>query len=363
LSILVISAVVALLLTAALRMPFRALGLLDMPDERKRHGSPVPVTGGLAVALVVLAVAWFHPDSRTTFICAAALLMLISGTLDDRYRLSVAARLLLQYVGAAILVAGGLIANSLGALGELGVLAIPFTMLCIVTFINACNMIDGADGLLAGVLAPACIGLAFVVPNALQPVALATGGALIGFLAINWPARQGARRRQLRSFLGNGGAECVAVLVCGLMLAAVGPSGALQPGAIAWLALIPLAELANTVARRLRESRRTITRPDRSHLHHRILLTGVSPQRLASGYVALASFGVLCAVAGSVYLPTDVLLWAFGAAALTTVTVFGLRREQGLRAEARDTLRVVHTVTAPPPPAAKQIESTKREAA
>jgi UDP-GlcNAc:undecaprenyl-phosphate GlcNAc-1-phosphate transferase len=310
--------------TLLLRRPCHALGLVDVPDARKQHGRVVPITGGPAVAIAVITLAMYFSDQQAWHIYSAGLLLLITGIADDRYGLSVRARLATQLIAAGILVSGGLVVTSMGSLGELGSMSVPFTVLCIVAFINACNMVDGADGLLAGVTAPACLALALVVPESLQAMALLMGGALLGFLVVNFPAHPTSRRAEWRSFLGNGGVQFVAVTLAALMLAAVGPGGSLKPGAVQWLVLIPLAELSNTFARRLLGRKTSLTSADRSHFHHRLHAVGVSPTALALGYTAVATASVAIGILGSYGFLTDAALWALGGAILGASTTYAV---------------------------------------
>jgi len=310
--------------TLLLRRPCHALGLVDVPDARKQHGRIVPITGGPAIAIAVLTLVLYFSADQAWHIYAAGLLLLITGIADDRFGLSVGARLATQLIAAGILVSGGLVVTSLGSLGSLGWMSVPFTVLCIVAFINACNMVDGADGLLAGVTAPAFLALAFVLPESLQAMALLMGGALLGFLVVNFPAHPSSRRAEWRSFLGNGGVQFVAVTLAALLLAAVGPGGSLKPGAVQWLVLIPLAELSNTFARRLLGRKTSITSADRSHFHHRLHTAGVSPTSLALGYAAVASACVAVGIAGSFGFLTDAALWALGGAILGGSTTYAV---------------------------------------
>lgn len=318
------AAFIGFVVALMLRRPCLALGLVDVPDERKQHGRAIPIAGGPAIAITVITLIIPFAGDQIWHVCAAGILLLIAGIADDRYRLSVGVRLVTQFMAAGILIAGGFVLTSMGSLGELGFLSIPFTVLCVVSFINACNMVDGADGLLAGVTAPACLGLAFVVPASLQPIALLMGGALFGFLVVNFPARPGSRRSEWRTFLGNGGVQFVAVVMSALMLAATGPGGSLKSGAVPWLVLIPLAELANTFARRMLGRKTAVTSADRSHFHHRLQIVGVTPVQLASGYTVVATIGVAIAVTASMLIATDTHLWAFGAAILGASTTYAV---------------------------------------
>ena len=141
-----------------------------------------------------------------------ALVLLVVGIIDDRVDLGANARMLIQ-IGAALALVylGDFRVETLGALGELGRYSVPFTLLVVVSFLNACNMVDGGDGLLGAVLLPPLVAAALM---ASAPLSLGAGlfaAVVLGFLVLNWPARSG-RRSRLRVFMGNGGVLFIASL-------------------------------------------------------------------------------------------------------------------------------------------------------
>jgi UDP-GlcNAc:undecaprenyl-phosphate GlcNAc-1-phosphate transferase len=283
---------------------------------------------------MLAAVLLLVPTHGALYAMVAAVSLLLVGLLDDRFCLTVSIRLMTQIAAAACLVAGGFVVHSVGALGQLDTLAVPFTVLCIVAFINACNMVDGADGLLAGSLAPGCIAVALQSSGALQVGSLLMTGALIGFLLTNWPAAPGSVRSRWRTFLGNGGVKFVAVIVAAMLIAVTQKYQALRPGAVPFLVLIPLAELANTCARRLLGGA-SATSGDMRHFHHRLLAAGYSRRRVAFGYVVASAVAVSFGLFGSEVLEHDAMLWAAAAAVLSAATVFGVQLPQRRGAEER----------------------------
>ena len=153
---------VAFLLTftllIALRPVARALRLIDSPGKLKRHDGEIPLIGGLAIMLGASIALSIVPPAllQNAHLLIAGLLVVLVGTLDDRFHLPPIARLM-THIAAALVVAlgSGLYVTSLGnpfGIGEvqLGVLSLPFTVLVIVGAINALNMVDGMDGLAAG---------------------------------------------------------------------------------------------------------------------------------------------------------------------------------------------------------------------
>jgi UDP-GlcNAc:undecaprenyl-phosphate GlcNAc-1-phosphate transferase len=325
--LLVVAAVLALVMVVLLHQPCQAIGLVDHPDQRKQHGHAVPLAGGLAVALVTILCVWlFLPEGPNRRVLEAATGLLLVGMLDDRYRLAASVRLFWQLMAALWMVeAGGLVVTSLGALGELDLMAKPFTILCIVTFINAANMVDGADGLLAGTLVPVFIGVAVITEGPLEAAALITAGALLGFLVANWPASPGSRRARLRTFLGNGGAMFVAVLVAATLIYCTQYLKDLRPGAVPFMVLIPLAELANSVVRRVLNGTDALS-ADTRHFHHRLLAAGMSRTALATSYLVVSGVSVAVGLMLSELVPADSWLrWGIAAAILTVLTFIGVK--------------------------------------
>ncbi len=187
LALLLALVVSALVLALLLRLAPRT-GLMDHPGERRRiHREAVPRVGGLAIfagLLVSLVVAPPLTAAERYGLAGAALLVLV-GALDDRYQLGPRVRLLAQ-LGAGLLLTlgGGVVIPSLGDLlgtGPLGLgaWAVPFTLVAVVGLINALNMIDGIDGLAAGVTVIAVGGLWVYLPAGPLPgLLLATLAAL-----------------------------------------------------------------------------------------------------------------------------------------------------------------------------------------
>jgi UDP-GlcNAc:undecaprenyl-phosphate GlcNAc-1-phosphate transferase len=180
-----------------------------------------------------------------------------------------------------LLVAGGARLRWLGPLGGIGVVA------CVVVCVNGLNMIDGQDGLAAGLAAISAAGLAVIGGSSGALLALA--GALIGFLCRNRPPA--------RIFLGNSGPGAIGVILVAALAglsAAHGLRGAL--GGFACLGVF-VFELAFTVARRLSSGR--LTKGDRHHSYDLIAMQLGSRGRVtvifwAIGFV-IAGLGVLIA--------------------------------------------------------------------
>ncbi len=198
----VTSLVFAFVAAVVLQLVFRRvafhIGLVDKPDERKRHSGEVPLVGGIAIfcAFVFGALALDLPLSDFRPLFFASLIIIIVGLLDDLRELSASFRFLAQ-IAAAFIIAqyGGATLNDLGGLLpgvdtlELGWFALPFTIFAVVGIINAINMIDGMDGLAGSVVLVAVSGMAVSAWVAGDQVAfsllLILASAVVAFLLFN----------------------------------------------------------------------------------------------------------------------------------------------------------------------------------
>ncbi len=285
-----LSILLALILTPLIRDHVGKLGFLDHPDGvRKKHATAVPRVGGIAIVLAYVstfAIALALPFSYT-FVLHRALphilhLMLagsvvfLTGVLDDRLRLS-AWKKLAGIAGAAVLAYGAGIRVDIHILHGLPAwpgLGFALTVIWLIGCTNAFNLIDGMDGLAAGVgLVATVTMLIAALTQGNLPLALATlplAGCLLGFLRYNF---NGAS-----VFLG----DCGSLLI-GFLLGCYGAlwsekSVTLIALTVPLLAVsIPLLEVVLSIVRRYIRNR-PIFEADRGHIHHKLLERGLSPK-------------------------------------------------------------------------------------
>ncbi len=314
---------ITLALSIALTVVIRALAprlkLVDRPDNRRKlHGRPMALGGGVAVFLttsIVLGGLVFVPNPWQERLCraqsellvwlAAALLIVVVGLLDDRFRLTGRYKLLGQIVAATVLSFGGLMIQRVQVFGldiDLGLLAVPFTVFWLLGAINSVNLLDGIDGLAAmlGFILVTTIGvMAFLNHHPEIPVvALVFGSSLLGFLVFNFPPAS--------IFLGDAGSMLIGLVVGALAIrgALKGPGTVLLAAPLAVWTLPILDSLAAILRRKL--TGRSIYAADRGHLHHRLL------DLLGSNRRVLACVAVFCAVTSmatlvSVALQSDLI--------------------------------------------------------
>lgn len=287
-----VAAAAAFLVTPFIGRGAAAIGLVDAPGGRKVHAQPVPRLGGLAIAGAAGMAALFVPHgvplASAWPLAAGGLLVFAAGTLDDVRSLPALVKLVVETLAAAVVMASGLLIERVtlgGATIELGAAAWPITWLWIVGLTNAFNLIDGLDGLAAGVAAiagAACTAILIRRGHAAEALLLASlVGAALGFLAHNFPPAS--------IFLGDGGS-----LLFGFVLATTALAGwqkgatALAAGVPLLIFLLPIADTAAALARRLLarpdaargfslvEALARVVVPDRLHIHHRLLSLGWS---------------------------------------------------------------------------------------
>ena len=197
---ILVTFLIALMITPLIKKLSIKIGAIDKPNDRKVHTEMMPRLGGLSIYFsFLIGVALFPPDMIDIWpIILGATAIVILGILDDIYSLSAKVKFLGQIGAALIPVLAGIQINYItvpnGEIIEFGYLAIPITVFWIVAITNAINLIDGLDGLAAGVSSIALISistLAFSLGNIVATfVALLILGSTLGFLVYNfYPAK------------------------------------------------------------------------------------------------------------------------------------------------------------------------------
>jgi UDP-GlcNAc:undecaprenyl-phosphate GlcNAc-1-phosphate transferase len=285
------------------------VGAVDMPGRRKVHSRPIPRLGGLAVVLSIAAV-WVGstmilgpvlPPELSRGLSLGVVPLLVISAIDDIRGVRAWHKLLAHIVAASVAVTFGVSLGSevhlFGAI-HLGALAAPLSILWLVGVTNAFNLIDGLDGLSAGLALIAAVSMAAVFGLVDQPAmagaALVLAGGLAGFLPYNLhPAR---------SFLGDTGATAI-----GFCLGAFALKGGstLSSGLAALVPVfimgLPIADtliaMARRAVRRFERRRGGLFDSDRNHIHHRLLALGIDHGRAvlvlycAGAALAAAAFG------------------------------------------------------------------------
>ena len=360
----VIAAAVAGAVTPLVRRIALRYQILSSTGSRHAHAHRIPRLGGVGLCLALFApiVGLFFMESavaalfqshlaKVVGLCAGGIAMCTLGAVDDTRGLRALHKLYAQVAIATFAYFCGFRIDAvlLPYFGELtmGVLSLPVTVLWIVGITNAVNLIDGLDGLAAGVVFFAGVTnlvVAIIAGQTFVALILAAMlGAVLAFLFYNFnPAR---------IFMGDSGSYML-----GYVLAVSAVAGAPQKASTAVALLVPVVALGVPIfdtmfamVRRVLE-RRPMFSPDRGHIHHRLLDLGITHRR-----VVLILYGVsilFIALAIAVYMGRS---WQVGLALLiSTVMLLGMvgfvgyssrvhaHNRQRARARSRDTEMLRH---------------------
>lgn len=304
LPLLLSSVLSALIIPRVLVVTYRKK-LFDYPDERKIHSIAIPRLGGFSFLPALLFSFLFSVGIRYLvgavvptdilnivipefyfFICGLILLYL-AGIKDDLIGMRYRSKFAIQLIAACMLPLSGLWINNLyGLLGihELApYIGIPFTLLIIVFIINAINLIDGVDGLAAGLvgISLGVMGTLFYIHHLwlYAMLVFATLGTLIPFFLYNV---FGKAERCKKIFMGDTGSLTLGYLVAFLIIRYSSCHPELLPCTKENFVLtfstllIPIFDVFRVMMRRGR-NRQHIFLPDKNHIHHKLLVVGLRP--------------------------------------------------------------------------------------
>lgn len=301
--LIIVGFVVTIAILFVLRPVAWEMGLVDTPGGRKLHHGDVPIVGGVAMFTGLFFSAMTGPTltRNAQVILSMAGLMVLVGVVDDRFDLKPSVRLLSHLAASVVLVLGTGYSvegfgNILGFMDvDLGYLAVPFTIVACIALVNACNMLDGMDGLAGGTSIVAFAALATVTATSVStpPIISASMiGAIAAFLVVNVPAKF---NRPLRTFMGDAGSTLLGFTLAAVSLILVQPEKAdMPPAYVLWFVAIPIFELFTTTFRRLLRGQSPLF-ADNGHFHHTLLQAGFSVRLIFGIYLVVS---MLCAGLG-----------------------------------------------------------------
>lgn len=277
-------------------------GYLDIPkDNRRMHKVAMPVAGGVAMFIAFLITMPLAIEMDREFLCLliGSAIIVVSGLIDDKIGLSPKMKILFQIAASAALIVGGVKIRFFTNpwMGDeliwLNYLSVPITIFWIVGITNTVNLIDGLDGLAAGVSMICAISLMFIAykfgSGNQALVAAIIAGACLGFLPFNFhPAK---------IFMGDTGA-----LFLGFVLSYISIGGFMKSATILTIFVpvlilgVPVFDTAFAMVRR-KLSGHSMVEADKGHLHHRLLKMGLSQrQTVLTLYSISIIFGILANV-------------------------------------------------------------------
>lgn len=339
-----LSLLAVLVLVPPVRALLLRLGLVDRPSARRLNKAPVPRGGGLALFAGVMLTGWLwrtvtgsylpwsSPEQYRMFVLAGCLIVLV-GFIDDALDLKPVLKLIGQIAVAMLLYASGARLNSAIWFDLPPVVDCAITLAWYVVIVNAFNLIDGMDGLAAGLALIGSVGLSLCLIGrgvAAKAVPLAIlGGACLGFLRYNFnPAS---------IFLGDCGSMFIGLVLATVPLLTGGKSAFVASVLTPLLIMgVPIFDTALAIWRRSmrasipdengRHDIARVIRPDMDHLHHRFLSVGITQRRAAWVLYFISLVMVVVAVGISLFADKTTGIVLVGLLVIVAILVRHLTR-------------------------------------
>lgn len=316
---ILIAFVCGFMLTPHIYQIAHKLNLFDIPDERKVHKVLIPRLGGVAflptilvtVSFIIILLlrlnyrnAWLWKLSTVehflAYLSGITLLYLV-GIYDDLYGASYRLKFAIQIIAASFLCFSGLwIATGSNFLGIDFIpfwLGMPLTILFVIYVTNAINLIDGIDGLASGfsIISLLCVSVINYTSHNLFLVifSLTWIGVLLAFIYYNM------FNKKCKVFMGDAGSLTVGYTLSFLFLHFWQREPVYNEYfdkcnlIVLSTLIIPLFDVIRVFLSRIRDGRNPFL-PDRNHIHHKLLRTGMTPLVtmlvllfVASGFIEL----------------------------------------------------------------------------
>lgn len=298
-------------------------GMVALPNFRKMHKEPVPYGGGIAIFLGFFTALFLSGlvEGKIIGFLLGALIIILTGLYDDSKELKALPKFLLQSLAAVVIIKSGIVIDMSvllrGHVAEFQYLAVPLTYFWIVGVTNAINLIDGLDGLAAGVTTISAFTLATVswINGAHEVIILSLmlGAASLGFLPHNF-------RTQV--FMGDTGSGFLGFSLAVLsILGSVKLAAAFSLFVPIMILAIPIFDTLFAIVRRI-INKKPIYVGDKKHLHHRLLELGFSPlQTVIFIYLLSFLFGGMAIFSAMVRPRSGYLIFLFSLALVATGTV------------------------------------------
>lgn len=255
--------------------------LMAVPIKRSSHTQKVPSLGGVAIYFaIVIVTSIFSADMlyETLFFSAALVLLFFVGLMDDLLVVAPRKKLFAQITSALMIVLGSDIRID-NFFGLFGIYELPFffsvvfTSFIIILIINSYNLIDGIDGLAAGVGGLISLSFVFIFfrlyDYSMGYLAIATLASLLAFLYFNFSNRY-------KIFMGDTGSMVVGFLIAFMAIKFINLSSndwvMIKSGPVIAIAIliVPLIDTLSVIIIRTMKGSSPFS-ADKNHIHHRVL--------------------------------------------------------------------------------------------
>lgn len=282
----IMAVIFSLVVTPVVKKLAVKLGVIDIPkDNRRVHKKPIPLLGGLAIYVSFVATLILKTgelNASEIGILLGCTIIVTGGFLDDKFDIKPWQKLVFQLIATICIILFGvrieLLTNPFFTSNQyisMGWAGIPLTFIWVIGITNAINLIDGLDGLAAGValISSFTLFIVSVLNNRIDAAVLTAilCGSILGFMPYNFnPAS---------IFMGDTGAQLL-----GFLLAAISIKGAIKSAA-AFAIVVPILALGlpiyDTLFAMIRRkiNGKPIMQADKGHLHHRLLDMGLTQKQ------------------------------------------------------------------------------------
>ena len=306
----------------------RRAGFLAHPSrDRDIHTRPVAYGGGLAMfaAFAIACLLFLRHDASLTGLLLLGGVTAAVFAIDDRRGIPALVKLAIQAVlaVAAVELFGFqihyLLVLPFLQIHDLGPLILPVTVFWILGMQNTVNLLDGVDGLAAGVVGITAVVLLVAAAGRqtddVVPLAAALAAVCAGFLVFNFnPAR---------IFMGDSGAYFLGLMLALLSVAGVAKVAIVAAIAVPVLAMaLPIADTAFSIVRR-RSSGQSVAHADAKHIHHLLLEAGLSQRQTCILFYCVS--GILGAIGLTVFGHRKILAVVIVLMVVVLSTVLGER--------------------------------------
>lgn len=297
------------------------IGLLDYSNKRKVHSVGRPLIGGIsmAIGLSISCLLSLPLESMIGFY-TGMIMVLIIGFLDDFKKLTPKLKLIAQILATSLVIyLSDIIILSFGNIlsfgsVNLGIFAIPVSIICVVGVINAINMIDGVDGLAGSISLIAFISFGILAYINNQPefvlLSVALSGVVIAFLKYNW--------HPSLLFMGDAGSFFLGYSLAFLSIAiSQKHNSSVSPVVPLLILAVPIVDTFTVVIKRIINGKNPFT-ADKGHLHHILLRFGLNKKQvvltIALITIVLSCFGIM----GTIFRIPDYYLFSIFSAYFIT---------------------------------------------
>lgn len=286
-------------------------GVVDFPEKRKIHKIVTPRLGGLAIFIgFLVGILFLQPEhEHLREIIFGAIVIVITGALDDKYTLRPIVKLAGQIIAASFLISDGLIISRITlpfvGMVDLGFISVLVTLLWVVGITNAINLIDGLDGLATGITTIALTSMFVMAIIDVRVMAaylcIVLIGANLGFLYHNfYPAK---------IYMGDTGSNFLGYMIAVVSMLGLFKNIALFSFIIPVIILaVPIFDTFFAIVRRL-HNKESIMMADNKHIHYQILAAGYSHRKtvlILYGFSAL--FGILAILFSKASMMTTLII-------------------------------------------------------